>query len=83
MNKILRRLGRKILQTSHAPANQTLQLDLGWQTMRSELQMRKVKIALKALDSSQQGKIFPQVLREAMQTGTPWTDEVNELIGDA
>ena len=24
MNKILRRLGRKILQTSHAPANQTL-----------------------------------------------------------
>ena len=30
MNKILRRLGRKILQTSHAPANQTLQLDLGW-----------------------------------------------------
>ena len=51
MNKILRRLGRKILQTSHAPANQTLQLDLGWQTMRSELQMRKVKIALKALHS--------------------------------
>ena len=29
MNKILRRLGRKILQTSHAPANQTLQLDSG------------------------------------------------------
>ena len=83
MNKILRRLGRKILQTSHAPANQTLQLDLGWQTMKSELQMRKVKIALKALHSSQQGRIFPHVLREAMYTGTPWTDEVNEHIGDA
>ena len=44
--------------------------------------MRKVKIALKALDSSQQGKIFPQVLREAMRNGTPWTDEVNEHISD-
>ena len=45
--------------------------------------MRKVKIALKALHSSQQRKIFPQILREAMRIGTPWTDEVNELIGDA
>ena len=51
--------------------------------MKAELRMRKVNIALKALDYSQHGKIFPEILREAMRVGTPWTDSVNEDIGDA
>ena len=51
--------------------------------MKSELQMRKVKTAFRALHASQRGKILSTLLQEAIQIGTPWTDEVNEHIGDA
>ena len=82
MNKVLRRLGRQILHTSNAAANQTLQLDLGWPTVKAELQLRKVNAAFKALHKSQEGRILNTVLREAMRIGTPWTEEINDLIGD-
>ena len=82
MNKVLRRLGRTILRSSNAAANQTLQLDLGWPTMKAELQLRKVKQAFKILSSNKEGKIIKSVLQEATRIGTPWTDEINDLIGD-
>ena len=82
MNKILRRLGRTLLRSSNAAANQTIQLDLGWPTMKAELQLRKVNLALKTLSSNKEGKIIKSILREAIRVGTPWTDEVNDLIGD-
>ena len=50
--------------------------------MKSELQLRKVKTAFKALDSYQDGKIIKHILQEAIRIGTPWTEEVNDLIGD-
>ena len=83
MNKTMRRLARSIMRTSHAAANQTLQLDLGWMSLKSEIQLRRMKLALKCLTDTRNGSIVQTVLHEAMRTGTQWTDEVNENISDA
>ena len=36
MNVMTQRLARQILRTSYAPTNQTIQLDLGWKTMKAK-----------------------------------------------
>ncbi len=51
--------------------------------MKAELQLRKVKLAFKALHNDNRSRILHEVLRVAMNTITPWTDEVNEHISDA
>ena len=50
--------------------------------MKAELQLRKVKLAFKALHNDNRSRILHDVLRVAMNTGTQWTDEVNEHISD-
>ena len=71
------------MKTSYAPANQTLQLDLGWSTMKAELQLRKVRLAFRALHTDNRSRILHDVLRVAMDIGIQWTDEVNEYISYA
>ena len=50
--------------------------------MKAELQLKKVKAAFKALHNDYQGSILTEILQMAMTTGTPWTDEINEHIGN-
>ena len=78
----MRKTARQILKTSYAPANQTLQLDLGWMTMKSEIKLKRIMLGNKILSPSKTGSIAQDVLEHALATGTAWTDEVNEDIGD-
>ena len=57
MNKTMRRQARSIMRTSHAAANQTLQLDLGWMSLKSEIQLKRMKLALKCLSEARRGSI--------------------------
>ena len=82
MNVTSRRLARQILKTSYAPANQTLQLDLGWMTVKSELKMKRMQLGIKLLQPKKLGTIAQDTLNHALDIGTPWTDEVNEDISD-
>ena len=51
-------------------------------TMKSEIKLKRAKLALKLLSKGKEGSISAQVIKEALDTGTPWTDEVNEDLGD-
>ena len=66
MNKIMRRLARTVLGTSNAAANQTVQLDLGWMTMKAEIKLKRMKLALKLLKHQKQGTIVQDVLLYAI-----------------
>ena len=82
MNIMTRRIARQILHSSYAPANQTLQLDLGWPTMKAEIKLGRIKLGLKLLSPAKDHTIAQDVLQHALTHGTEWTDEVNEDIGD-
>ena len=82
MNKILRRVARQILGTSYAAANQTIQLDVGWTTLKAEIQLRRMRLGIKIMDIGKDGSISQDVMKEAIRVGTCWTEEVNDLIGD-
>ena len=51
-------------------------------TMKSEIKLKRIKMANKILAENKVGTIASDVLNHALNTGTPWTDEVNEDIGD-
>ena len=57
MNVMMRKLARQILRTSYAPANQTIQLDLGWKTMKAEIEINRIKLGLKLLSTPKNGTI--------------------------
>ena len=50
--------------------------------MRAELQLQKIKLAFKAMQNIENHPILYDTLIHALIVGTPWTDGVNELIGD-
>jgi len=50
--------------------------------MKSEIQLKRIQLALKILSPDKSDTIVQDVLNYAMDNGTEWTDEVNENIGD-
>jgi len=65
-------------------ANQTLQLDAGWCSIRKDIETRRVKLLYKVLQPSQ--TLAYQIATIANQRRTPWITEVNdqfrELTGE-
>ena len=51
-------------------------------TIKFEIKVKRIQIALKLLSTNKKGTLPSDVINEALEIGTPWTDEVNEDIGD-
>ena len=52
-------------------------------SLKSEIQLKRMKLGIRAVDPNQNHTILYDIMQAALDIGTKWTEEVNELISDA
>ena len=82
MNILLRKHLRHILHSKHSTANETLQLDAGWNKTHTEILIRKVKLYTTVM-TAKQTTLANKIARLAAQNGTPWFEEIKQELGES
>ena len=82
MNILLRRHLRHILHSKLSTANETLQLDAGWNTIQNEILVRKTRLYFEVCNGSR-GTLASEIAEIARARRTPWFVELEEELGDS
>ena len=81
MNILLRRHLRHILRSKISTANETLQLDAGWNRTQTEILVKKIRLYAEVNDGSR-GTLANEVAQKAKESGTHWFSEIKEELGE-
>ena len=81
MNILLRRHLRHIMRSKISTANETLQLDAGWNRTQTEIFVKKVRLYAEVNDGSR-GTLANEVAQVAKENGTPWFKEIEAELGE-
>ena len=69
------------MRSKISTANETLQLDAGWNRTQTEIFVKKVRLYAEVNDGSR-GTLANDVAQVAKEKGTPWFKEIEEELGE-
>ena len=75
MNILLRRQLRHIMRSKISTANETLQLDAGWNRTETEILVKKIRLYAEVNDGDR-GTLASEIAKIAMERNTPWFTEI-------
>ena len=69
------------MRSKISTANETLQLDAGWNKTQTEIFVKKVRLYAEVREGSR-GTLANEVAQVAQERGTPWFKEIEETLGE-
>ena len=81
MDILLRKHLRHIMCSKQSTANETLQLDAGWNRVETEILVKKIRLYAEVIDGHR-GTLANEIATIAMTERTPWFTELESRLGE-